>query len=173
MNASRFGGRRVKFQACAILIALAALLPAVAKSDPPHFRHSFQLWLSPGLYSYHFDRSKDLRDENFGFGIEVTGAGRHGLMAGIFRNSNDRHSRYAGYQWRPLKWTIHGVDLHGGIALVAMDGYPNYRNGGWFLAPLPVLAVEGRYLGANIAVIPSLGNRVDGALALQMKLRVW
>ena len=57
--------------------------------------------------------------------------------------------------------------------LSGFNGYPNYRGGAWFVAPLPVLSIEGKTLGANISLIPTVANRFDGALLLQIKLRVW
>ena len=72
-----------------------------------------------------------------------------------------------------LHWQVAGLHVSAGVALGAFDGYPNYRNGGWFVAPLPVLAIEGRYFGVNLSVIPTIRDRLDGALAVQFKLRVW
>lgn len=132
-----------------------------------------QVWFNPGIYSQHFDSSKGLRNNNIGFGAEVALAGDHVLMAGSFINSNRARTRYGAYQWRPLHWQFSGFTVGAGIAVGAFDGYPNYRNGAWFLAPLPMLAIEGRTLGANISLIPTVANRFDGALAVQVKLRVW
>ena len=132
-----------------------------------------QVWLNPGIYSYHFDTSKDLRNDNVGFGVEVALTRDHELLAGTYINSNDQRTHYAAYQWRPLHREIAGLDVGGGILVGAFDGYPNYHDGGWFVAPLPVLSIEGRWLGANITVIPTVKDRFDGALSIQLKLRVW
>lgn len=132
-----------------------------------------QVWLNPGIYSHHFDSGKGLRNNNIGFGAEVMLASNHVLMAGSFINSNRARTHYAGYQWRPLHWKVAGLDVGAGIAIGAFDGYPNYRDGAWFVAPLPMLSIEGRYLGANLSLIPTVENRFDGALAVQVKLRVW
>ena len=132
-----------------------------------------QVWLNPGIYSHHFDSGKGLRNNNVGFGAEATLARDHALMAGSFINSNGARSRYAGYQWRPLHWEFSGFTATAGIAVSAFDGYPKYRDGAWFVAPLPMLAIEGKRLGANITVIPTVANRFDGAVAVQVKLRVW
>lgn len=55
----------------------------------------------------------------------------------------------------------------------AFDGYPRYRNGDWFLAALPVLAVEYKRVGVNFVIVPTIPNRLDGAISVQLKLRVW
>ena len=140
---------------------------ASAKED------GLQIWISPGTYAYHFNRDKDLRDENIGPGVEIVLAERHALMGGSYVNSNGARSHYAGYQWRPLQWQVTGVNVWAGVAISAFDGYPNYRDGGWFVAPLPAIAVEGRCLGANFSIIPTIRDRLDGAFAIQLKLRVW
>lgn len=150
---------------------LAALFAAGARAE--EVRHfAPQVWLTPGVYSYHFERDKGLRDANPGLGVEVAWARDHALMAGTYINSNDARSRYAGYVWRPLHRRLAGLDLGAGVIVAAIDGYPNYRSGGWYLAPLPVVSIEGRRFGLNLSVIPTLAGRVDGALAFQFKLRL-
>ena len=165
------GSRRKRWRTlvlpCAALYAAAAQAGATPQESWP------QVWLNPGIYAQHFDSGKGLRNNNIGFGAEVVLAGDHVLMAGSFINSNRARSQFGAYQWRPLHWQFSGVDVSAGIAVGAFDGYPNYRHGGWFVAPLPMLAIEGRTFGANISLIPTVANRFDGALAVQIKLRVW
>jgi hypothetical protein len=157
---------------------IAALLACVvftgearAQSTPAAF--SPQIWLSPGIYAYHFNRNKNLRDENLGLGVEVALARDHALLAGVYDNSNRATSRYGAYAWRPLHGQLAGLDVAAGVVVAAFDGYPNYRNGGWFLAPLPLLSVEGKRFGVNLSVIPTLQNRIDGALAIQFKVKLF
>ena len=114
-----------------------------------------------------------VRDDNIGFGIEAVFSPEHATSAGSFINSNRARSHYAAYAWRPLHWRFLGSELSLGVVAGAFDGYPNYRDGGWFVAPLPLLAVEGRRLGLNLSVIPTVRNRLEGAIAIQLKLRVW
>ena len=157
---------RILLALCPSLFAFSASADDTAPSFP-------QIWLNAGVYSYHFDTEKDLRNNNIGLGVEWALTNNHELLAGTYINSNDERTRYAAYQWRPLHWDLAGVHIGGGIVLGAFDGYPNYRDGGWFVAPLPVLSIEGRWLGANISLIPTVKDRFDGALAIQLKLRVW
>jgi hypothetical protein len=133
-----------------------------------------QVWLNPGIYSYHFDRSQHFREDNWGVGAEVLLAPDHALMVGTYINSERAHTRYGAYQWRPLHWQP-GVDINvsAGIIAGAFDGYPRYRDGGWFLAAMPVLAIEGKRVGVNLSVVPTIKDRLDGAIAVQIKLRVW
>ena len=159
--------RRAPALFCGAIFALASGAGIASEESWP------QVWLNPGIYSYHFDSSKGLRNNNIGFGAEVMLAPDHALMAGTYINSNDARTHYAGYQWRPWHWQYSGFTVTAGIAVGAFDGYPNYRQGAWFVAPLPMLAIEGRRLGANISLIPTVADRFDGALAVQVKLRVW
>jgi len=131
------------------------------------------VWLSPGIYSAHFDQSKGLRNGNPGPSVEVTWAQDHSAVAGTYINSNSARTRYAAYGWRPLHWDLAGWRVGAGVALGAFDGYPHYRNGGWFVAPLPLLSVEGERLGVNLSLIPTIRDRLDGAVAFQFKIRVW
>ena len=81
-----------------------------------------QVWINPGIYSYHFDRSRNFRENNIGVGVEVVVAKDHDLMAGTFINSDRQRSRFAGYQWRPLHWQLtESVDVHGGITIAVLD----------------------------------------------------
>ena len=136
-------------------------------------RGEAQVWLNPGIYSLHFDCDKDLREDNVGFGVEAVLTPRHSAGVGTFINSNSERSRYVAYAWRPLQWHVGSVDVRAGVIVGAFDGYPRYRDGGWFVAPLPLVAVEGRRLGVNLSLIPTIRDRLDGAIAIQVKLRVW
>jgi len=132
-----------------------------------------QFWINPGIYSIHFDRDKNLRDNNIGLGVEARFANDHGAMAGTFINSNRKRSNYAVYLWRPLHWRMADLDVSAGLLAGAFDGYPNYRNGAWFPAAMPFLSVEGTRFGANFSVVPTYANRLDGAFAIQLKFRIW
>ena len=159
------GAWRAALLACSLVFSGNALGEDDQRGMP-------QIWLNPGIYSQHFDSGKGLRNNNVGFGAEALLARDHLLMAGSFINSNNARTRFGAYQWRPLHWRFSGFEIGAGIALGAFDGYPNYRDGGWFVAPLPVLAIEGTRLGVNLSFIPTVKNRFDGALAVQVKLRV-
>jgi hypothetical protein len=146
----------------------AALPAAHAASD---FKP--EVWLNPGFFSYHFEQDLDLREDNWGFGAELKLEPRHVVMAGMFINSENEHSRYAGYQWRPLHWQFGSTEVRAGIAIAALDGYPRVRDGGWYVAPLPILSVEARHLGLNLTAVPTIEDRLHGAIVVQFKLRVW
>lgn len=153
--------------ACAALCGAAFPGPAQAADLAP------QVWINPGMYSYHFDRDADYREDNTGFGVEVLLTDDHALMAGSFINSDRQRSHYGLYEWRPLHWPLWGVKLSAGLGVGVWDGYPKYRDGAWFAAALPLLSVEGERLGVNLAFVPTIANRMSGALSIQLKLRLW
>ncbi len=152
---------------CAGIFGTAVQFGATAADLSP------QVWLNPGVYSYHFDRDKDYREDNFGIGVEVLITDDHMVMAGSFVNSDGNRSRYGLYAWRPLHWQVSTIRFSAGIAVGAFDGYTAYRNGDWFVAPLPLLAVEWERLGVNLTFVPDVHGSLDTAIGIQLKLRVW
>jgi hypothetical protein len=158
---------RALFSAFLVLIGLDCHAQQAPDAIP------IEVWLNPGSFSYHFDRDKNLRGDNTGFGAELKLTEDHLLASGSFINSDRMRSRYGAYFWRPLHWEISDVKLHAGIAVGGFDGYPHYRDGGWFPAVLPTLAIEGDRLGANLFFVPTIANRLNGALSLQLKVRIW
>jgi hypothetical protein len=136
------------------------ILPVVEKND---------LWLNPGLYSYHFDRNKDFNSVNYGFGAEYRFSSVASLTVGAYRNSYYYPSNYIGAYWQPI--AIGPVNI--GVVAGGFNGYSNTNNGGWFPAVLPALTIEGDTIGLNILVIPTIPNRVSGSLSFQLKVKVF
>lgn len=128
-----------------------------------------ELWINPGLYSYHFDRDSDFNSFNYGFGAEYKFLSIASVTAGTFRNSNYQQSSYLGAYWQPIR--IGHVQV--GVVVGAFNGYSNSNNGGWFPAALPAFTIEGDLLGLNLLVIPTIPNRVSGSLSFQLKVKVF
>ena len=128
-----------------------------------------QLWLNPGLYSYHFDRNKDFNSINYGFGAEYKFSSVASVTIGSYRNSYYHPSLYIGAYWQPI--AIGPVQV--GVVAGGFNGYANTNNGGWFPAVLPALTVEGDLVGLNLVVIPTIPNHVSGSLSLQLKVKVF
>ena len=156
-----------------LLVVGAGLFGAAVQAEATAADAWPQVWLNPGIYSYHFKRDAGYRDNNVGIGAELLLTDNHGLMAGSFVNSDRQRSHYGLYQWRPLQWQFSQVKLSLVLAAGAFDGYPRYHDGGWFAAALPLLALEGERFGINFGIIPNIPDRMTGALAIQVKLRVW
>ncbi|MDH4285290.1 MAG: hypothetical protein OEV35_08230 [Gallionellaceae bacterium] len=127
------------------------------------------IWVNAGFHSYHFNRNKGLKENNYGLGVQVVLSQTRSVMAGEFRNSVDACSRYLAWVWQP--YNIGPVKL--GLLAGGMDGYPKMRDGGWFPFVMPVASFEYKAVGMNFTVIPNYKDRLDGAVAMQFKLRVW
>jgi hypothetical protein len=161
------GGFRPLAIACFAILAIVASQSAQSDDLPT------QVWVNPGFYSQHFKSSSNFRSDNWGVGAEMALSPEHAVLAGSFINSDGRRSQYGAYWWRPVYWKYNDVGVHAGVVAATLDGYPNYRNGGWFVAPIPAIAIEGGRVGANVMVVPTIKNRVQGAIAMQLKIRVW
>jgi len=155
------------------LVCGTALAEAPPPASPAEDSFTPQVWINPGLYSRHFNRNTDFRENNVGFGMEAIITPDHGAMAGSFINSDRGRTRYAVYEWRPLHTDFAGAALSAGVVAGAFDGYPRYHDGGWFPAAMPMLAIETRRVGVNLTVVPTIKDRLSGAIALQVKLRIW
>jgi len=143
-----------------LLLALAVVAAAPAALA--------DIWINPGFYSHHFDKSKDLNNRNQGFGVEATISQTYSLTAGVFENSDRQTSRYIGAYVMPFQVGA----LKAGAAVGAFDGYPKMRDGGWFPALIPTMAIEGRRLGLNVSLIPKIGDKVNSALTFQIKFNI-
>jgi hypothetical protein len=127
-----------------------------------------ELWINPGFYSYHFQRDKGFDDTNPGFGAEYRFSTVASATAGRFHNSDRHMSNYAGIYYQP--WSIGPVRL--GAVIGGFNGYPKMRDGGWFLAAIPVVSVEYQRVGVNFAIVPTYKERLHGALSVQLKFKL-
>jgi hypothetical protein len=143
-----------------LLLAFAILATAPAAMA--------DVWVNPGFYSYHFDKSKDLNNNNHGFGVEASITDTYSLTAGVFENSDRQTSHYLGAYVMPFKVGA----LKAGAAVGAFNGYPKMRDGGWFPAIVPAIAIEGRRVGLNITYTPKIGDKLNSALSFQVKFNL-
>jgi hypothetical protein len=143
-----------------LLLALAIVAAAPAALA--------DIWINPGFYSHHFDKSKDLNNNNHGFGVEATISKTYSVTAGVFENSDRQTSHYIGAYVMPFQVGA----LKAGAAVGAFDGYPKMRDGSWFPAILPVMAIEGRRIGLNISYTPKIGDKLNSALSFQVKFNI-
>lgn len=127
------------------------------------------LWINPGLYSYHFDQNREFNSVNYGLGLEYQFSTVASVTIGTYRNSYYQTSNYVGAYWMPLAL---GSFRLGAVA-GGFNGYANTQNGGWFPAMLPVISIEGDWVGVNLIIIPSISNRVAGSLSFQMKIKAF
>jgi hypothetical protein len=128
-----------------------------------------QIWINPGFVSHHFDQNKNLNNGNWGAGAEYRFNTVASATIGRFYNSNREYSNYAGLYYQPI--AIGPIKL--GAVLGGFNGYPQTNHGGWFAAVVPALTWEGDRVGANVFLIPTMGDRVNGAISVQLKLKVF
>lgn len=136
------------------------LIPTIAKSE---------LWLNPGLYSYHFDRGRDFNSANYGLGAEYKFSSVASITIGTYRNSYYDQSNYIGAYWQPIAVG----PIHLGFVAGGFNGYSNTHAGGWFPAILPAITWEGQLVGFNLLVIPTISSRIAGSLSLQLKIKAY
>lgn len=130
---------------------------------------SKRLWLSPGLRSYHTDRSAGYNENNSGIGMEYDLTKNQKLAMGQFLNSLGKESQYAGMAFlgQPFD-SIPELRLGGLMGL--LSGYPEMRGGAFFPAAAPMLSYEKGPVGFNVIALPKVGN-VSPVVAGQMKVR--
>ncbi len=150
--------------------AHAEELPADKQEQASTAPHSFNLWINPGLLSYHFDRDAGFRDLNSGFGVQSDVSDNLSLMAGNYINSDHGRSNYAGLAWQPLTW--HALKI--GISAGMLDGYQTTNNGGKFFVVLPWITLRNERIGINFTAVPYPNDPHHlGAVSGQVILRVW
>ena len=127
------------------------------------------VWITTGFATLHFDSDLDLNGRNPGVGFEYRFHDDAAVTLGRFYNSDLAHSRYVGVNYQP--WSLGPVRL--GAVLAAFDGYPQMRNGGWFVAPVPTATFEYKKVGVNVAVVPGYKDRLHGGISVQLKFKLW
>ncbi|MES2741453.1 MAG: hypothetical protein V4754_10940 [Pseudomonadota bacterium] len=162
--------RAMRGLAGAAALALCSL--AQAQVDNP-FRLAedkplSETWLNAGFYSYHFQRDKGLNDRNPGLGLEYRYSSVASLTGGRFYNSDRAYSNYAGLYYQPVALG----PLRLGAVVGGFSGYPKMRDGGWFLAVVPMISYEYQRVGLNLAVVPTYKDRLYGAFTFQLKLKL-
>ena len=128
-----------------------------------------ELWINPGMYSYHFQKDQNLNNNNWGIGLEYRFNSVASATVGNFKNSDNGHSSYVGVYYQPI--AIGPIKL--GVVAGGFNGYQSTNNGGWFPAILPAITVEEGRFGANVFFIPTVGDRVHGAISLQLKVKIY
>lgn len=128
-----------------------------------------QVWLDSGFETAHFDRHAGLNGNNYGVGAEFRFSTVSSVTVGRFYNSNRAYSNYVGVYYQPIRLGM--VQL--GAVVGGFNGYPNMRDGGWFLAAIPTASLEWHRLGFNLAFVPSIKNRLYGGISLQVKVKLW
>jgi hypothetical protein len=162
-----FGSRKL------ILVTLLTI-PVISAAEPAGFvsfvesKLITEIWLNPGFYSYHFQRSKGLNDNNIGLGGEYRYSTTSSISLGVYENSDNLTSHYIGWYWQPL--AVGSVRIGAVVGLI--DGYHTW-SGDWFIAAIPAASFEYKNIGANLLLIPGFQDKLYGSITLQLKIRVY
>jgi len=127
------------------------------------------LWLNAGMYSYHFAKDHGYNNNNIGFGGEYTFSTVASATVGGFKNSDSSHTNYAGIYYHPISAGFLKLGFVGGV----MNGYSTANDGNYFPALIPTISAESEWIGANLFLIPSVGDKVHSAISLQLKLKIF
>jgi hypothetical protein len=125
---------------------------------------SAQDWLTISGLAKHLDGGTHCNSITSGLGLEHDVTKDTKGIVGFYRNSNCRYSSYAGGSYQPLH--LGPVALGGVFGLVT----------GYRVSPLPAAAfaasIEGKVLGANLVLVPPVGDESPSVLWLQGKVRL-
>jgi hypothetical protein len=121
-------------------------------------------WWVASVASHHYGPGshKDYEQRNWGLGCEVKLTKTVDFVAGFYRNSIRIDSEYVGFVWAPLTYGA----FRFGTAATLVSGYEKEP----VKALIPVVALEGRHLGANLLIVPPTKANT-GAIGLQLKVR--
>lgn len=113
-----------------------------------------ELWGVVNLASKHVGAGKQLNERNPGLGIEYAQSEDITYMAGAYRNSHNRRSKYGFVAYTPIQYD----GFSAGIAAGAATGYTSGRE----FKTMPVVAGlvrwRGEHAGVNLMVIPKSKN---------------
>ena len=157
-----------------LLLAPFFLGPAYAQesntwSEFVELKPKNELWVNPGMYSYHFQKDQNLNNNNWGLGLAYRFNSVASATIGNFKNSDNDRSSYVGVYYQPI--AIGPIKL--GVVAGGFNGYQSTNNGGWFPAVLPAITIEEGRFGANVFFIPTVGDKVHGAISFQLKVKLY
>lgn len=150
------------FSFCALAESSRGVFRKVDKTDLD------EIWINPGLYSYHFNTEKQFNNNNIGFGVEYRYSTVSAVAAGRYINSMRENSSYAAIYWQPV--AINRLRI--GAALGVLNGYPDTRDGNWFLFAIPLASYEYKNVGINFTLIPPIADIVYSSFTIQLKVKL-
>lgn len=128
-----------------------------------------ELWVNPGMYSYHFAKDHHFNDDNLGVGVEYAFNTTASVTVGEYSNSVRHHTNYAGIYYHPIEFGPIKVGFVAGV----LNGYPSKNHGNYFPALLPTISSEYKWIGVNLYFIPPISNATHGVLSAQFNFRIF
>lgn len=156
----------LKKAACFVLVlpfASSAETFSIIESKPIS-----EVWLNPGMITYHVSNNSELNGTNYGIGGEYRYSTVSSITLGVFNNSFRHTSHYVGWYWQPLELGSARI----GAAVGAINGYPQHRDGSWFFSLIPTASIEYRNVGAALMYMPP-HIKTSGAISFQLRFKVF
>ena len=119
-------------------------------------------WLDINGIAYHFDRSREHNERNWGLGLEVPTSDHTTWMIGTYKNSNWQRTDYLWYENTP--WRLGPLQV-GWMAGVA-TGYRSNPHSPMPVAGLAIVS-RGKRIGVNVICLPPV------VCAANVMLKVW
>ena len=165
----------MKFKSLLVLALAIGVSVASRAEKAPHLgvESPRALWVTTGFWSYHQANRAYYNQDNKGLGLEAAVDDNWAVAFGRYRNSVREQSTYVQAVWTPdaTQFRFGELRITGGVAFGVVNGYPDMRKGKVFPAVLPVASVEYGRVGFNVTYIPTIVGKVDGAIAIQLKVK--
>ena len=152
-----------------LAVGLSVAASAAAAGSPLD-----RMSIASGFWSWHTGNRDRYEQDNAGWGVEAPLDGHWTVAAGSYANSVRESSSYLQAVWSPQSahWNFGSLRVNAGMAFGLINGYPKLNSGKVFPTLLPVASVAIGKVGLNFAYVPTIDGRVDGAFAVQFKVRV-
>ena len=134
-----------------------------------NFIAAADVFISPAIFSYHFEDKEKLNNDNYGIGLQFDLKKKLSINLGQFKNSDYRNSNYL-----TSSYYFHTVyDFKFGVLIGGFDGYPNENSGNFFLAALPVINYKKKYFQLNFSYVPKINHHLKSAAMVQILFPIY
>jgi len=134
-----------------------------------NFIAAADVFISPAIFSYHFEDKEKLNNDNYGIGLQFDLKKKLSINLGQFKNSDYRNSNYLTSSY----YFVSVSDYKLGVLIGGFDGYPNENNGNFFLAALPVINYKKKYFQLNFSYVPKINNHLKSAAMVQILFPIY
>ena len=134
-----------------------------------NFIAAADVFISPAIFSYHFEDKEKLNNDNYGIGLQFDLKKKLSINLGQFENSDYRNSNYLTSSY----YFVSVSDYKLGVLIGGFDGYPNENSGNFFLAALPIINYKKKYFQLNFSYVPNINNHLKSAAMVQILFPIY